>query len=108
MTRNQYKPRLLESAATPVWNWRACSCTTLPCKGRPPVFVGRDAEAVRLTDMHPQLADNNGSSGLLVEPFLLGAAARSAGWNCFFWRRRMSNRAAGCRKRWRTDCEWWT
>jgi N-acetyl-gamma-glutamyl-phosphate reductase len=38
-------------------------------KGRPPVFVGRDAEAVRLTEMHPQLADNNGSSGLLVEPF---------------------------------------
>ena len=38
-------------------------------QGRPPVFVGRDAEAVRLTDMHPQLADNNGSSGLMVEPF---------------------------------------
>jgi N-acetyl-gamma-glutamyl-phosphate reductase len=38
-------------------------------KGRPPVFVGRDAEAVRLTEMHPQLADNNGSSRLLVEPF---------------------------------------
>jgi N-acetyl-gamma-glutamyl-phosphate reductase len=34
-------------------------------KGRPPVFVGRDAEPVRLTEMHPQLADNNGSSGLL-------------------------------------------
>jgi N-acetyl-gamma-glutamyl-phosphate reductase len=38
-------------------------------KGRPPVFVGRDAAAVRLTEIHPQLADNNGSSGLLVEPF---------------------------------------
>jgi N-acetyl-gamma-glutamyl-phosphate reductase len=38
-------------------------------KGRPPVFVGRDAEAVRLTEMHPQLAGNNGSCGLLVEPF---------------------------------------
>ena len=38
-------------------------------KGRPPVFVGRDAEAIPLTEMHPQLADNNGSSGLLVEPF---------------------------------------
>jgi N-acetyl-gamma-glutamyl-phosphate reductase len=38
-------------------------------KGRPPVFAGRDAEAVRLTEMHPQLADNNGSSRLLVEPF---------------------------------------
>jgi N-acetyl-gamma-glutamyl-phosphate reductase len=37
--------------------------------GRPPVFVGRDAEAVRLTDMHPQLADNNGSAALMVEPF---------------------------------------
>jgi len=38
-------------------------------KGRPPVFVGRDAEAVRLIEVHPQLADNNSSSGLLVEPF---------------------------------------
>jgi N-acetyl-gamma-glutamyl-phosphate reductase len=38
-------------------------------QGRPPVFVGRDAEPVRLTEMHPQLADNNGSSGLFVEPF---------------------------------------
>jgi N-acetyl-gamma-glutamyl-phosphate reductase len=38
-------------------------------KGRPPVFVGRDAAAVRLTEMHPQLADNNGTSGLMVEPF---------------------------------------
>ena len=53
----------------PAWSWRACCCTTLPSKDRPPVFVGRDAEAVRLTDMHPQLADNNGSSELLVEPF---------------------------------------
>ena len=38
-------------------------------KGKPPVFVGRDAESVRLTDIHPQLADNNGSSDLMVEPF---------------------------------------
>jgi N-acetyl-gamma-glutamyl-phosphate reductase len=38
-------------------------------QGRPPVFVGRDAEPVRLTDIHPQLADNNGSAELLVEPF---------------------------------------
>ncbi len=38
-------------------------------QGRPPVFVGRDTEPVRLTDMHPQLADNNGSAELLVEPF---------------------------------------
>jgi N-acetyl-gamma-glutamyl-phosphate reductase len=37
-------------------------------KGKPPVFVGRDAEAIRLTDMHPQLA-GNGTSGLMVEPF---------------------------------------
>jgi N-acetyl-gamma-glutamyl-phosphate reductase len=36
-------------------------------KGKPPVFVGRDAEPIRLTDMHPQLA-GNGSSGLMVEP----------------------------------------
>ncbi len=38
-------------------------------KGTPPVFVGRDPEPVRLTDIHPQLGDNNGSSGLMVEPF---------------------------------------
>ena len=38
-------------------------------QGRPPVFVGRDEKTTRLTDMHPQLADNNGSSGLLVQPF---------------------------------------
>lgn len=38
-------------------------------KGRPPVFVGRDADPVRLTDIHPQLADNNGSGELMVEPF---------------------------------------
>ena len=38
-------------------------------KGKQPVFVGRDTEPVRLTEMHPQLADNNGSSGLMVEPF---------------------------------------
>jgi len=38
-------------------------------KGTPPVFVGRDADPIRLTDIHPQLADNHGSSGLLVEPF---------------------------------------
>jgi N-acetyl-gamma-glutamyl-phosphate reductase len=37
-------------------------------KGKPPVFVGRDAEPVRLTDMHPQLL-GNGSAGLIVEPF---------------------------------------
>ena len=33
------------------------------------MFVGRDAEPVRLTDIHPQLADNNGSGDLMVEPF---------------------------------------
>src|SRR5271168_5248380 len=38
-------------------------------KGQPPVFVGRDPEPVRLTDIHPQLADNNGSTALMVEPF---------------------------------------
>jgi N-acetyl-gamma-glutamyl-phosphate reductase len=41
-------------------------------QGRPPVFVGRDDKTVRLTEIHPQLADNNGSSGLLVEPFSWG------------------------------------
>ena len=39
-------------------------------QGRPPVFVGPGRrKPVRLTEMHPQLADNNGSSGLMVEPF---------------------------------------
>jgi N-acetyl-gamma-glutamyl-phosphate reductase len=44
-------------------------------KGRPPVFAGRlDAmEAARggtpLTEIHPQLADNNGSGNLRMEPF---------------------------------------
>ena len=43
-------------------------------QGRPPVFVGRegvgrDADPVRLIEMHPQLADNNASSGLMIEPF---------------------------------------
>jgi len=40
-------------------------------KGRPPVFLGR-AEAgqeASLTVLHPQLADNNGSAGLKIEPF---------------------------------------
>src|ERR1700761_8814658 len=37
-------------------------------KGKPPVFVGRDPEPLRLTDLHPQLA-GNGTSGLMVEPF---------------------------------------
>ena len=40
-------------------------------KGRPPVFLGR-AEGDKdssLTSLHPQLADNNGSAGLKIEPF---------------------------------------
>ena len=35
--------------------------------GQPPVFVGREPEAVRLSDMHPQLAGRNVDA--LVEPF---------------------------------------
>ena len=44
-------------------------------KGTPPVFAGRidEKEAKRggipLTDVHPQLADNNGSASLRLEPF---------------------------------------
>jgi N-acetyl-gamma-glutamyl-phosphate reductase len=38
-------------------------------QGRPPVFAGRDAEPAPLTDLHPQLADNNGSGSLVVETF---------------------------------------
>ena len=35
--------------------------------GQPPVFVGREPEAVRLSDMHPQLAGRNVDA--MVEPF---------------------------------------
>jgi N-acetyl-gamma-glutamyl-phosphate reductase len=47
-------------------------------RGRAPVFFGRPEEAehagekkarVRLTDIHPQLADNNGAGNFMVEPF---------------------------------------
>jgi N-acetyl-gamma-glutamyl-phosphate reductase len=44
-------------------------------KGRPPVFAGRvDAKdlergGVPLTEIHPQLGDNNGASNLKLEPF---------------------------------------
>jgi len=44
-------------------------------KGRPPVFAGRldEKEAARggtpLTEIHPQLADKNGSGALRMEPF---------------------------------------
>lgn len=40
--------------------------------GLPPVFLGRAEaghSAVPLTDVHPQLMDNNGSAGLKIEPF---------------------------------------
>ncbi len=47
-------------------------------RGRAPIFFGRPEEdgagetkaaRVRLTDLHPQLADNNGAGGLMIEPF---------------------------------------
>ncbi len=47
-------------------------------RGRAPLFFGRSEEdrheggsapRVRLTDLHPQLADNNGAGSLMVEPF---------------------------------------
>jgi N-acetyl-gamma-glutamyl-phosphate reductase len=44
-------------------------------KGKPPVFAGRvdgkdaDRGGVPLEEIHPQLADNNGSGSLKVEPF---------------------------------------
>ena len=44
-------------------------------KGKPPVFAGRveDKDAARggvpIADIHPHLADNNGSSSLRLEPF---------------------------------------
>jgi N-acetyl-gamma-glutamyl-phosphate reductase len=46
-------------------------------KGRPPLFFGRSEEEhgtrVRLIDLHPQLANNNGAGNLTVEPFEWGA-----------------------------------
>ena len=36
---------------------------------RMPVFFGRGAEPLPLTDLHPQLAGHNGSGSLMVEPF---------------------------------------
>ncbi len=44
-------------------------------KGKPPVFAGRMDEkdaargGVPLEEIHPQLADNNGSRSLMIEPF---------------------------------------
>ncbi len=38
-------------------------------KGVPPVFLGRAETAQPLTELHPQLMDNNGSHALKVEPF---------------------------------------
>lgn len=40
-------------------------------KGQPPVFAGRveGRESIPLTELHPMLADNNGSRGLKMEPF---------------------------------------
>ncbi len=40
-------------------------------KGVPPLFLGRaeTADTTALTEIHPQLMDNNGSRGLKVEPF---------------------------------------
>jgi N-acetyl-gamma-glutamyl-phosphate reductase len=35
----------------------------------PPLLLGRDPSPAPLTDLHPQLADNNGSASLMVEPF---------------------------------------
>jgi N-acetyl-gamma-glutamyl-phosphate reductase len=34
-----------------------------------PILLGRDADPIPLTELHPHLADKNGSSSLLVEPF---------------------------------------
>jgi N-acetyl-gamma-glutamyl-phosphate reductase len=41
-------------------------------KNVPPVFLGRAetaANAASLTELHPQLMDNNGSHALKIEPF---------------------------------------
>lgn len=42
-------------------------------RGCAPIFFGRPAEengaSVALTDLHPQLADNNGAGSVMVEPF---------------------------------------
>ncbi len=54
--------------------------------GVAPVFFGRESESdasVALTDLHPQLADNNGSATLRVEPFRW-AALRERGIDVVF------------------------
>lgn len=45
-------------------------------RGRAPIFFGRaeedttgEAKSVPLTDLHPQLVDNNGAGGLMIQPF---------------------------------------
>ncbi len=49
-------------------------------RGHAPVFFGRPEEEngtrVALTDLHPQLANNNGASGLMVEPFQWSALGK--------------------------------
>lgn len=49
-------------------------------RGRTPLFFGRPEEEkgtrVALTDLHPQLADNNGARNLTVDPFHWDALAR--------------------------------
>ena len=54
--------------------------------GVAPVFFGRESESdasIALTDLHPQLADNNGSATLRVEPFRW-AALRERGIDVVF------------------------
>ncbi|MEO6965047.1 MAG: Asd/ArgC dimerization domain-containing protein, partial [Acidobacteriaceae bacterium] len=49
-------------------------------RGHAPIFFGRPEEEngtrVALTDLHPQLANNNGASGLMVEPFQWSALGK--------------------------------
>jgi N-acetyl-gamma-glutamyl-phosphate reductase len=52
-------------------------------KTNKPLFFGRDAEPLRLTDIHPRLSDNNGSSSAMIEPFSWERAGER-GVNLFF------------------------
>ena len=54
-------------------------------QGRAPIFFGREdaEESVALTALHPQLADNNGTGSLRVEPFRW-AALRERGVDVVF------------------------
>ena len=61
-------------------SWHACCCIIRGWRGHAPLFFGRPEEEkgarVALTDLHPQLADNNGARNVTVDPFHWDALAK--------------------------------